>query len=65
MQPMVLVDKNLHQLGDFGQGQMLEHLPAPWFAWLGFIYIWVIFRANVGTYSIHGAYGSGKPQNNL
>ena len=22
-----------------------------------FIYIWVIFRANVGKYSIHGAYG--------
>ena len=24
-----------------------------------FTYIWVIFRANVGTYSIHGAYGVG------
>jgi len=22
-----------------------------------FTYIWVIFRANVGKYSIHGAYG--------
>ena len=25
-----------------------------------FTYIWVIFRANVGKYSIHGAYGIGK-----
>ena len=25
-----------------------------------FKYIWVIFRANVGKYSIHGAYGLGK-----
>ena len=25
-----------------------------------FTYIWVIFRANVGKYSIHGAYGYGK-----
>ena len=24
-----------------------------------FTYIWVIFRANVGKYSIHGAYGYG------
>ena len=24
-----------------------------------FTYIWVIFRANVGKYSIHGAYGVG------
>jgi len=24
-----------------------------------FTYIWVIFRANVGTYSIHGAYETG------
>ena len=25
-----------------------------------FTYIWVIFRANVGKYSIHGAYGMEK-----
>jgi len=25
-----------------------------------FTYIWVISRANVGKYSIHGAYGTGK-----
>ena len=24
-----------------------------------FTYIWMIFRANVGKYSIHGAYGQG------
>ena len=24
-----------------------------------FTYIWVIFRVNVGKYSIHGAYGGG------
>ena len=28
-----------------------------------FTYIWVIFRANVGTYSIHGAYGYGITMN--
>ena len=26
-----------------------------------FTHIWLIFRANVGTYSIHGAYGLWKP----
>jgi hypothetical protein len=25
-----------------------------------FTYIWVMFRANVGKYSIHGAYGNGR-----
>ena len=27
-----------------------------------FTYIWVIFKANVGKYSIHGAYGNGSCQ---
>jgi hypothetical protein len=26
-----------------------------------FTYIWVIFKANVGKYSIHGAYGIEEP----
>jgi hypothetical protein len=26
-----------------------------------FTYFWVIFRANVGKYCIHGAYGHGNP----
>ena len=26
-----------------------------------FTYIWLIFRANVGRYSIHGAYGENVP----
>ena len=25
--------------------------------WYIYLYIWLIFRANVGKYSIHGAYG--------
>ena len=29
-----------------------------------FTYIWVIFRANVGKYSIHGAYGIGNMMRN-
>ena len=28
-----------------------------------FTYIWVMFRANVGKYSIHGAYGNGNDSN--
>jgi len=32
------------------------HIPI-WSMYGIFTYIWVIFRANVGTYSIHGAYG--------
>ena len=28
-----------------------------------FTYIWVISRANVGKYSIHGAYGKGNWEN--
>jgi hypothetical protein len=29
-----------------------------------YTYIWVMFRANVGKYSIHGAYGWGYHQQN-
>ena len=28
-----------------------------------FTYIWLMFMVNVGTYSIHGAYGQGEAQN--
>ena len=30
-----------------------------------FTYIWVIFGANVGKYSIHGAYGYHKPYSSV
>ena len=30
-----------------------------------FTYIWVIFRANVGKYSIHGAYGNDNTMINI
>ena len=29
-----------------------------------FTYVWVIFRANIGKYSIHGAYGYPKMSTN-
>ena len=34
-------------------------IPCPYAPWCWYIYLqnWVIFRANVGKYSIHGAYG--------
>ena len=33
---------------------------APW-CWYIYLQNWVIFRANVGRYTIHGAYGTGIP----
>ena len=46
-------------MGNCGKinGIMMVYLPGI------FTYIWVMFEANVGNYSIHGAYGNNKRDN--
>ena len=47
------------QLAEFAHNRVMEHT-VPICSMYGiFTYIWVIFRVNVGKYSIHGAYGVG------